>query len=173
MKKEDSRVLVILFSNEFCLLLLCDAVDPGADSVNTLQLAVTLNKEDPVSSVQLVSSDLLEDLVIFYLWHYFWCKATGFLPTLWHWITLNLTVMTDMKRLYRLVLPSSNYCNFTEIQVLSSSLLYFFIKFCETGLGSFWVILLNTAKSWLLPTMYNIRISSIFFLTLKQTYSNR
>lgn len=100
MKKEDSRVLVILFSNEFCLLLLCDAVDPGADSVNTLQLAVTLNKDDPVSSVQLVSSDLLEDLVIFYLCHYFWCRATGFLPTSWHWITLNLTVMTDMKRLY-------------------------------------------------------------------------
>lgn len=70
MKKEDSRVLVILFSNELCLLLLCDAADPGAD-INTLQLAVTLNKEDPVASVQLVSSDLLEDLVIFYLCHYF------------------------------------------------------------------------------------------------------
>lgn len=103
MKKEDSRVLVILFSNEFCLLLLCDAVDPGADSINTLQLAVTLNKEDPVSSVQLVSSDLSEDLVIFYLCHYSWCRATGFLPTLWHWFTLNLTVMANMKRLYWLV----------------------------------------------------------------------
>lgn len=36
MKKEDSRVLVILFSNEFGLLLLSDAVDPGDDNINTL-----------------------------------------------------------------------------------------------------------------------------------------